>query len=71
MLFGSVVRSRDGAVPPQLQASSVVGLAKNLDALLELLDATADRLAATWDMQRDGIRTGELRFGYAVGKTIH
>jgi hypothetical protein len=64
-------RSGDGSVPPQLQASSVIRLAKNLDALLELLDATADRLAATWDMQRDGIRTEELRFGYAVGKTIH
>jgi hypothetical protein len=64
-------RSRDGSVPTQLQASNVVRLAKNLDSLLELLDATADGLAATWGMQREGISTEELRVGYGVGETIH
>jgi hypothetical protein len=64
-------RSRDGSVPPQLEASNVVRLAKNLDGLLELLDATADRLAATWDMQRDGISAEELLAGDDIGETIH
>ena len=31
-----------------------------LDGLIDLLDATADALAATWDMQREGISAEEL-----------
>jgi hypothetical protein len=33
------------------QAFSVVGFAKRIDALLDLLDVTADALAATWDQR--------------------
>ena len=42
-------RRPDSWVPNQLLPPNVVRLAKRLDALLELLDATADALAATCD----------------------
>ncbi len=48
-------RRRDGSVPQQLQPTNVVRLAKKLDGLLDLLNATADALAATWDLQAEGI----------------
>ena len=48
-------RRRDGSVPDQLKPSNVVRLAKRLDALIDLLSATADALAATWDLQTEGI----------------
>ena len=40
---------RNGSVPPQLVPPNVVKFAKRLDALLDLLDATADALAAQDD----------------------
>src|ERR1039457_6601989 len=43
----------DGSVPHQLQRPTVVQFAKNLDPLLELLDSTADALAAEWDMRSE------------------
>ena len=42
-----------GDVPPGLRKSDVVALAPKLDVLLDLLDATADALAATWDLRND------------------
>ena len=42
-------RRADGWVPQQLQPPNVVQFAKRLDGLLDLLDVTADALAATWD----------------------
>jgi hypothetical protein len=42
-------RRPDGWVPDQLLPPNVVRLAKKLDALIDLLDATADALAATWE----------------------
>jgi hypothetical protein len=42
-------RRSDGWVPNQLLPPNVVGFAKKLDALLNLLDSTADGLAAKWD----------------------
>jgi hypothetical protein len=33
----------------------VIRFAKKLDGLLDLLGATADGLAATWDLQTEGI----------------
>ena len=50
-------RRSDGSVPPQLEPPNVVRVAKKLDALLDLLNATADGLAATWDLQQAGIST--------------
>jgi hypothetical protein len=44
----------DGSVPPQLQPPNVVRFAKQLDFLLALLDATADALAAEWDLRSEG-----------------
>jgi hypothetical protein len=42
-------RGRAGLVPHQLQPPNVVQFAKKLDGLLNLLDATADALAAMED----------------------
>jgi hypothetical protein len=42
-------RRPDSWVPDRLLPPNVVRLAKKRDALLELLDATADALAAKWD----------------------
>jgi hypothetical protein len=42
----SIDRKRDGSVPPFLQPQNVVALAKKLDAVLDLVEATADALAA-------------------------
>jgi len=64
-------RRLDGSVPPQLQASNVVRLAGKLDTLLDLLNGTADGLAATLDMARDGITAEELLAGDDFGETIH
>src|ERR1019366_9156751 len=46
-------RGRDGSVPHQLQPPNVVRFAGKLDALLDLLDVTADALAATWDRRSE------------------
>jgi hypothetical protein len=46
---------RDGSVPPQLESPNVIRFARKLDGLLELLAATADGLAAVWDLQQEGI----------------
>lgn len=48
-------RGRPGDVPSLLQKPKVLELVPKLDALLDLLAATADGLAATWDLQRDGV----------------
>jgi len=63
-------RRPDGCVPNQLESPKVVQFARRLDGLLDLLNATADGLAATLDMARDGISAEELLAG-DVGETIH
>jgi len=63
-------RRPDGSVPDQLQPPNVVGLAKKLDALLELLATTAGGLTAAWDLQKEG--AGEyFDGGDDIGSTIH
>jgi hypothetical protein len=64
-------RRPDGWVPSQLQTPNVVRFAKRLDALLDLLAATADGLAADWDLQQEGI-SAETHFsgGDDFGPTI-
>ena len=47
-------RGLPGNVPPPLQKANVLELVPRLDALLDLLAATADGLAATWDLMEDG-----------------
>ena len=49
----SAKRDRRGGVPSQLQRSNIVDLLPKLDALLDLLGATADALAAEWDLRAD------------------
>jgi hypothetical protein len=64
-------RRPDSWVPNQLLPPNVVQFAKKLDALLGLLAATADGLAAEWDLQRDGISTeADLDAGDDFGPTI-
>ena len=63
-------RRPDGWVPNQLLPPNVVPFAKKLDAMIDLLDATADALAAKWDMQRDENSADELLTGDYFGPTI-
>jgi hypothetical protein len=51
-------RRSDGWVPQQLQPPNVVQFAKKLDGLLDLLDVTADALAAMWDQVSGGEKFG-------------
>ena len=63
--------SRDGSVPPQLQPPNVVQFTKKLDGLLDLMDAIADALAATWD-QRVGISAADkFQTGDEIKPTVH
>jgi hypothetical protein len=58
-------------VPPQLQPPNVVQFAEKLDCLLELLDSTADALAAEWDMQTGAAPLDdELHGGSDIEPTI-
>jgi len=43
-----------GDVPPQLGRVQVLEVVPKLDALIDLLAATADGLAATWDLMEHG-----------------
>lgn len=63
-------RRPDGSVPHQLQPPNVVRFAKKLDALLDLLDATTDALAATWDLQAEGTAK-DVQAGDSRKPTIH
>ena len=59
---------RDGSVLPQLQPPNVLRIAKRLDALLDLLDVTADVMAATWDQRAEG---RSLQAGDNIKPSIH
>ena len=60
-----------GSVPGQL-ASSVREFARRMDAILELLDSTADALAATWDMRTEAAAPeADLHAGNDFEPTIH
>lgn len=49
---------RDGSVPAGLEPTNIVRLAGKLDGLLNLLDSTADALAATTDLTADDTGPG-------------
>jgi hypothetical protein len=49
----------------------VVVFARKMDALLDLLDVTADGLAAEWDLRKDGVTIEELMAGVDFKSTIH
>jgi hypothetical protein len=60
-----------GSVPSQL-AFSVREFARRMDAILELLESTADALAATWDMRTEAAAPeAELHAGNDFEPTIH
>lgn len=59
-----------GSVPQQLQRVTVVQFARRLDALLVLVDETADALAATWDLRQDEAAGVEFDGGDDFGPTI-
>jgi hypothetical protein len=63
-------RRPDSWVPNQLLPPNVVQFAKKLDALLDLLDVTADALAATWDHRAETAET-ELPTSGNIKLTIH
>ncbi len=56
-------RSMDGSVPDQLRPPAVVQFTRNLDVLLDLLDSTADALAATWDLvsEKAAVHVGDMK----------
>jgi hypothetical protein len=64
-------RRPDGWVPPQLQPPNVVRVAKKLDGLLDLLDMTADALAAKWDQQAEVSSEEKFQGGVKIKPTIH
>jgi hypothetical protein len=65
-------RGRDGSVPHQLQPPNVLRLAGKLDGLLDLLDVTADALAATGDHHAETTAAEtKLPVGGNIKPTIH
>lgn len=58
-------RGRPGVIPAQLQRSEVAELFPKLDALVDLLAATTDGLAARWD------QSGEAETNIGFNPTIH
>jgi len=64
-------RRPDGWVPNQLKPPNVVTFAKKLDALLDLLDSTADGLAAEWDLRAEAESEETFHAGDDSKPTIH
>ena len=64
-------RRSDGSVPHQLQPPDVVQFAKKLDALLDLLDVTADALAARWDQKAEVSGEEMFHAGGNIKPTVH
>ena len=58
-----------GSAAQSFQKVSAVQFARKVDALLELLDVTADALAAMWDQRAEA--AADEGFGGDFGPTIH
>jgi hypothetical protein len=63
-------RGRSGEVPEALRKANVLTLIPRLDALIGLLEGTADALAATWDLQTGGTAK-DSHAGDSRKPTIH
>ena len=63
-------RGRSGEVPEALRTANVLTLIPRLDALIGLLEGTADALAATWDLQTGGTAK-DSHAGDSRKPTIH
>jgi hypothetical protein len=59
------------SVTQTFQKINAVEFARKLDALLELLEGTADALAATWDQRAEEAVDGDRGGGNDFGPTIH
>lgn len=59
------------SVSKSYRAFNVVGFAKRMDALLILLDATGDALAATWDQRAEGMGEEKVHTRGGFKPTIH
>jgi hypothetical protein len=66
----AVHRHPDGRVPSQLEPVKVVHFAKKLDALLALMDVTADALGAAWDQGPEVSREKNFYAGDTIKTTI-
>ena len=64
-------RRPDGWVPNQLEPPNVVRFAGKLDGLLDLLNATADALAATLDQRGEGSGQEPFHIADTNKPTIH
>jgi len=60
-----------GSVTQTFQKIDALEFARKLDALLELLEVTADALAATWEQRAEVAVDGDLGGGNNFGPTIH
>jgi hypothetical protein len=64
-------RGRNFSAPPRLQPAVVNRFIGQVEALLALLDATADGLSATWDLRMAGMSEEEIRSAIRSGGTVH
>ena len=60
-----------GSVSQYYRTFNVVQFAKRMDALFDLLDVTADALAATWDQQAEVPGEETFHVGDNIKPTIH
>ena len=63
-------RGSPGDVPPSLKKDEMLEVVPKLDALLDLLAATTDGLAATWDLQEEGADEETFYDGGDIEPTI-
>jgi len=63
--------SGEGSVAQHFHPAKIFQVAKRLDALLDLLDVTADALAATWDQRTEGDTGKDIVAKTNFKPTIH